>query len=286
MKVFIALILLFSFKAQAFTQDLKIFPNQYAAYNFIIEDDKYSTNPLILISLRDKAYEKAGRVIREIMEAYRALYPRLTYGLPDPYPIIIKDDSLNAFVFTHTHTREGNPFVVMIFSGLFKEDVTGDEFFGIIAHELAHLLKEHSKKEVVEKLEIFYEVEEGEEEPLGFREQNDLRVEKLVEKLLAALKYKNHGLVADIKDNYDLNNLRIYSTEEQADDFSIRILDFLGRDPTSIGKFMLRYLSPENKEKCLLLIEQQKRVPYGKLYHKHRGDCWRYDHAIRLAENI
>jgi hypothetical protein len=286
MKIFILFTLIFSFKAYSSLQDFKIFRNHQNAHQFIVEINKTSRTPFRIFPLRSKKYEKALRVIEEVMQGYRAVFPQLTYDLPDPFPIIVQNNSLNSFVFPHTLTKKGSPFVIMIFSGMFREEVVEDEFYAVMAHELAHLIFGHSKKEVLQKLETFYRVESGEVEPLGFKVPNDTFVERVVRGMFHAFNNKNTSYIENVKRNHKVETFRVYTTEEQADDASIRVLNFLGREPTSIGTFMLRWLSPEEKEKCLLSIKRGEQIPYGTLFDRHRGDCWRYDHSIRFAETL
>ncbi len=286
MKILILFALSFSLKAYTFTQDFKVFTSHRSAHQFIVDINKTSRTPFKIFPLSSKKYEKALRVIEDVMQGYRAIFPGLTWDLPDPFPVIVKKESLNSFIFPHTLTREGSPFVIMIFSGMFREEVTVDEFYGVMAHELAHLIFEHSKKKVLEKLEIFYRVKSSEVEPLGFKVPNDPFVEKVVSGMFHAFKNKNIRHIEKVKRNHKVETFRVYTTEEQADDASIRVLNFLGRDATSIGKFMLRWLKPEEKEKCLLSVERGDKIPYGTLFDRHRDDCWRYDHSIRLAKTI
>lgn len=286
MKFLILFTLILSFKGYSFPQNFKMFRSHEGAHQFIVEINKTSRTPFRIFPLRSKEYEKALRVIEEVMQGYRAVFPRLTNDLPDPFPIIVEKKSLNSFVFPHTLTREGSPFVIMIFSGMFGGEVAQDEFYAVMAHELGHLIFEHTKKEVLQKLETFYRVESDEVEPLGFKAPNDPLVEKIVRGMFNAFNNKNNRYIENVKRNHEVETFRVYTTEEQADDASIRVLNFLGREPTSIGTFMLRWLSAEEKQKCLLAIKGGEQIPYGTLFDRHRGDCWRYDHSIRLAETL
>lgn len=95
--------------------------------------------------------------------------------------------------------------------------------------------------------------------------------------------------LAALKDDprFPIANLRIYDSEEDADDASMRVLASIGQDPLGIGSFFTNHFMPEAaRERCLADIAAGRLVSYGSLVDVHPATCWRYYHGTQFAKAV
>jgi hypothetical protein len=84
-----------------------------------------------------------------------------------------------------------------------------------------------------------------------------------------------------------VDQIRVYDSEEDADDASVRILTSLGHDPTSIGTFLLNAaMTPEDKAACIADVAAGRPIPFGRFIDMHPATCWRYYHATQFAKGL
>ena len=108
-----------------------------------------------------------------------------------------------------------------------------------------------------------------------------------VAKGLLALTRSKYGSMQKLVDQVDLTLLRIYSTEEVADDTSARILYHLGMMPNGIEETFLNAMTvyqPAAKEVCLKMLAANQIPGYGLLSDPHHSLCYRIYHVRKFAE--
>jgi hypothetical protein len=77
---------------------------------------------------------------------------------------------------------------------------------------------------------------------------------------------------------------RYFSTEEAADDSSVRTLRAMGRAPDGMGRFVSD-IQPGLEAVCRPLVDAGTPIPYGEnLADAHHGSCWRASHIDALAD--
>jgi hypothetical protein len=75
------------------------------------------------------------------------------------------------------------------------------------------------------------------------------------------------------------NRVRYFSTEEDADDISVVVLDSANLRPDAITDVLIR-LKPGVEAPCRAALATGAAIPYGdNLVDDHHGDCWRGAHA-------
>jgi hypothetical protein len=85
----------------------------------------------------------------------------------------------------------------------------------------------------------------------------------------------------------DLDTVRYYSTEEQADDTSAYVLATLGRNPEGQGLFLgSKLMTPDERTTCFDRLNTAGDAPYGLLSDPHHGACWRVGHLHRFHAKI
>ena len=83
---------------------------------------------------------------------------------------------------------------------------------------------------------------------------------------------------------YPIDQIRIYDSEEDADDVAVRILAAIDDNPIGIGDFLLdSLLTPADKATCLADVAAGRAIPYGRSVDIHPPTCWRYYHVTQLA---
>jgi hypothetical protein len=88
-------------------------------------------------------------------------------------------------------------------------------------------------------------------------------------------------------ESIDLDTVRYYSYEEQADDASIYVLATLGRNPEGQALFLAHSLmSAEQRTACFDRLHSTGDAPYGLLSDPHHGACWRVGHIHRMHQHI
>jgi hypothetical protein len=85
---------------------------------------------------------------------------------------------------------------------------------------------------------------------------------------------------------FPIEKLRVYDSEEDADDASIRVLRAIGQDPTGVGQFFMHFLPTEARERCRRAVASEQNIPYGNLMDAHPATCWRYYHSTQFANGL
>lgn len=264
----------------------EIFASDEAAMGSIHVINNRSGRPKTIMPRPHSLYDEVDEAIAAIMDGFRDLYPEVVGDLPNPRSVIMEDSTANAFVFNHTLNSGGKvPYYIVVNTGSMTPELGRSALLGVMAHELTHLFFRHSRQEVREKLEKYYVVS-GDKEPLGFMQENNPTVAKIVKAYVEAARAGDRRRVHFIKRKFPLEKFRWYGPEEHADDTSVRIMHSLGEDPVAIGKFNLHWLSAEEREVCKARIEDGEPVSYGDLTNTHHTDCWRYKHALDLSKTL
>ena len=101
----------------------------------------------------------------------------------------------------------------------------------------------------------------------------------------ATIRSELEGLEEDPR--FPIDDLRVYDSEEDADDAAVRILSAIGDDPRGIAEFLARALmTPSAKTTCIDAIASGKKIAYGSFIDPHPTLCWRYYHADQLAKAL
>jgi hypothetical protein len=81
------------------------------------------------------------------------------------------------------------------------------------------------------------------------------------------------------------SRLRYFSTEENADDLTVPVLDEMGLDQAGAGNFFLKILDEESAVSCAEFLDAGEPPPYGvDLGDEHHANCWRIDHVRRVVD--
>lgn len=86
--------------------------------------------------------------------------------------------------------------------------------------------------------------------------------------------------------SHDLSAYRVYSSEEIADDNSVRILPLAGYSATGLGSFLLSYMDkaqPGSRAECEAILSSGKVPPYGMITDPHHSACYRVYHLEQIA---
>ncbi len=264
----------------------EIFDSNEAAMESIHAINNRSSKPKAILPRPNSLYDGLDEAIAVVMDGYRELYPELVGDLPNPRSIIMEDPVLNAFVFNHNVNPSGKaPYYIIVNTGTLGAEISRSKLLGVMAHELAHLFFRHSRPEVREKLDKYYAVN-GEKEPLGFEQENNPTVEKIVKAYVHAVLSGDRRRAHFMKSKFPLEKFRWYAPEEHADDISVRIMHSLGEDPLAIGEFNLHWLPSEEREACKARIAAGEPIAYGDLKNNHHTECWRYKHAMDLSKTL
>lgn len=389
-----------------------------------------------VVDASDAKYGIANEAVSKIFKQFQSLYPGRYSSLSAPPVAIIQDDEANAFALGKiAPSSTAIPYLFVIQTGLFKMlEKSEDGFYGVIAHELAHLLLLHSASGTDERIGKYYLVPSRAQESVGFLKKNNAALARDMERWVdfakdagalaipemnglpttltptfdldrflshivdkhvkdeacqkrisfklyllkmniienyfdqETLNYKFDaeglssiksdtadirteiaqctqyadrigykalfnelsGLDADqiLKDSsqktretafadirvfdaapealtgilalvkvkqdemmklqkkWNLNQVRVYSSEEQADDLSVQVLHGLGMDPNGIARFFIRMMTTEQAESCRATIKKGEVPVYGSLSLNHRTHCYRIYHAGETAKYL
>lgn len=394
---------------------------------------KEGARPVIASS--DERYARAEKAIEEVFAQFKKLFPeRLSKFAVTPV-VLVQDDEPNAYAVSAAAAGEQLiPYLFVINTALLDAGLGDDAIYGIVAHELAHLLLRHASSDQAENLQKTYRVQGSETNVLGFQQRNNLALaqdlklwtaqaqdvgpislpltdlplavtagfdlvralDHLIENFSAnddcrkSLQMK-HGLfrltyirdfdqfnmkfvisekknalgltlasagqdlrqeikkcaankkitlrelysgfigrdvavmlelasdyqkkmfardeevfnsakngfeglfslvkmkrtdMRAVEKKYDLKTVRIYGSEEEADDASVQVMDMLGRDPAGIAKFFAGLLSDEQKKSCLETIKSGQSPSYGELTFPHHTHCYRIFHSKLVADYL
>lgn len=264
----------------------EVFASDEDVIEFIETINNRSRQPKTIMPRPHSLYDDVDEAIAVIMDGFRDLYPEVVGDLPNPRCVIMDDSVANAFVFNHTLNPSGLvPYFIVVNTGSMSPELGRSTLLGVMAHELTHLFFRHSRPEVQEKLDKYYAVT-GNKEPLGFSQENNPTIEKIVKAYVEAARTGDRRRVNFMRRKFPLEKFRWYGSEEHADDTSVRIMHSLGLDPLAIGEFNLHWLPSEEREVCKARIKAGEPVSYGDLTNKHHSDCWRYKHALDLSKTL
>ncbi len=80
---------------------------------------------------------------------------------------------------------------------------------------------------------------------------------------------------------------RVYSFEEEADDFAMTVLHDEGKDPVTVGTSLLGYLVyDDQRTKCSAAVAAGEVPAYGGLLDPHHSICFRVYHAKAFAAHL
>jgi hypothetical protein len=81
------------------------------------------------------------------------------------------------------------------------------------------------------------------------------------------------------------SKLRYFSTEEDADDVSVYVLEGANIQPDAIGPYFVSFLPGDGPQRCTAMLARRELPPYGQnLTDDHHSTCWRAHHVRQLAE--
>ena len=86
-----------------------------------------------------------------------------------------------------------------------------------------------------------------------------------------------------IEADADLASVRIYTTEEEADEVSVNVLAQAGKDPTAPVRQFLSFLEGRERTSCEQKLATGAVPAYGVLSDAHHSTCFRAWHAQRYA---
>jgi hypothetical protein len=101
---------------------------------------------------------------------------------------------------------------------------------------------------------------------------------------LFTLTERAHARVRTVRKSKDFESYRSYTSEEEADDFSMTVLHSLGKDPEALGRELVGILPPEQQALCETALAQG--VPYYGLADAHHSTCYRMYHSRKFAEYL
>jgi len=81
-----------------------------------------------------------------------------------------------------------------------------------------------------------------------------------------------------IDQELDLQKLRIYTYEEQADDETVRVLLKMGKGAHPLASFLSAMIPQDALKECQATIASKKVPNYGLLSDKHHSNCYRIYH--------
>lgn len=92
--------------------------------------------------------------------------------------------------------------------------------------------------------------------------------------------------MAAVEAKVDFGSIGNFSREEHADDTSLIIHRYLGKNPTALAGFFKQLMPAADYEKCESYIKASALVPPGAFSDEHRASCYRIDHLNRLNAYI
>jgi hypothetical protein len=102
--------------------------------------------------------------------------------------------------------------------------------------------------------------------------------------LMELFALRNTQLAAlESKTDLPLESLRIYGSEEDADNVSARVLRKLGREPRSVALFLMHAAGTEYTSGCMSKTNAGAIPFYGALRGEHPATCWRYWNVDRFT---
>lgn len=148
--------------------------------------------PPSLVPFTDTRYARAEEVVNAVWNGYATLYPNIVGNHRPPFTILIDDQAAEAYA-VYDPRINSLPLVFFIHTGVFGDASGGNSIsraglYGLVGHELAHLIFAHVFPGVAETRNIYYSVEEN-KETLGFMQKNSSEVEQSVKSWMAQADY-------------------------------------------------------------------------------------------------
>lgn len=128
--------------------------------------------------------ERFVRLVAEVYEGFRTVFPRETAGLTTPPRVVVVNaDGVNAFAgFDERPEVNKAPWIFWIHSGLVSSSKRDSQIKGLFAHELGHLILRNLLPETRDKIRRHYRVTDGAEKGiLGAASADDPTVREHVE---------------------------------------------------------------------------------------------------------
>jgi len=99
------------------------------------------------------------------------------------------------------------------------------------------------------------------------------------------LSARSQARVRTVRESPQFTSYRVYTTEEQADDIAMTVLDTEGKDPAAVGGMVAALLSPPEREACSAEISVG-RVPNFGIEDAHHSACYRLYHAKAFVAHL
>jgi hypothetical protein len=99
---------------------------------------------------------------------------------------------------------------------------------------------------------------------------------------LMALMRKNKHEMQSVKKILDVDQLRFYSHEDEADISAVKILHAMGKTPRGLNNFLIKSI----KSECNAILENGEEPIYGIMLDDHHSSCWRKWRNNKLYESL
>jgi hypothetical protein len=164
----------------------KIFASQDEAFTWAAGFEKsYAEQqgiaPRAAIPVTDARYDRANKVVADAWTGFRQLYPERMASLPAPYVVLLEDPTVNAYA-VYDPAVKASPDAFFILTGALGSDtapIDEGQLYGLVAHELTHLVLLHQYPGVSGSRSIYYAVHGHEE--LGFLQESDADVQAAID---------------------------------------------------------------------------------------------------------
>lgn len=131
------------------------------------------------------------RLVAEVYEGFRRVYPGETAGLPSPPRIaIIESEKVNAFALgpgfaaDPSDRQDQSPWLFMIHTALINKGGSDSELRGLFAHELGHLILRSFLPDVQRAIRAVYLVSGSEDGMIGETQLDDAPLAAHVEEMV------------------------------------------------------------------------------------------------------
>lgn len=125
-----------------------------------------------LLPPNDENAVRVRAIVARVFKEFKALYPRkLSHLTQPPRALVLNDSTMNAFA---VNPFEGTiPYIFVVHLGLVQSAPNESVIYGVIAHELTHLLLLHGHAEIAEGLRKFSLVNGDEDDALSVLRPRD-----------------------------------------------------------------------------------------------------------------
>lgn len=114
--------------------------------------------PRRIVPFTDSRYLRLDAAVEKIFREFQRLFPEKLGPLKPPPAILIEDNSRNAYALgpRPDDPHKSIPYFFVVHTGFASDPLSDSQYYGVLAHELAHLLKRHANPDVVKKLTKVY----------------------------------------------------------------------------------------------------------------------------------